>query len=141
MAEPKKNKKEFYRSVFRKVISYYDELKSCNGTMSCQGFYKSLQQEGTNGGKHNPKVVRTNPSDLICDVEITARRVLTKVEYKFFRLVYIKKDPEMCARLENKSPDNKYNNLKHTVQEKLGLAFKARGLHPLAKYLKPKDLR
>lgn len=139
--QPTKNKQAYWRSVFRKVMSYYDELKSSTGTMSCQGFYKSLQLEGTNGGKHNPRVVRTSPSDLICDIEITARKVLTKVEYKFFHRLYIKKDAPFVAQVEDKSPDNKHTKLKHQVQEKLGLAFKMRGIHPLAKYLKPRDLR
>jgi hypothetical protein len=141
MEQPRRNKKEFWRSVFRKVMSYYDELKSSHGTNSCEGFYKALSREGTNGGKFNPRVVRATPSDFICDLELAARRVLTKEEHRFFKLVYLQKDAEIIGLLEDKSPDNKFNKLKHTVQEKMGLAFKARGMYPIAKYLRPKDLR
>lgn len=139
--EPKRNKKEFWRSVFRKTMAYYDELRASHGTNSCEGFYKGLAREGTNGGKHNPRVVRTSPSDFICDLELAARRVLSKEEYRFFKLVYLDKDPEIIELLEDKSPDNKFNKLKQSVQEKMGLAFKVRGLYPVAKYHKPRDLR
>jgi hypothetical protein len=139
--EPRRNKKEFWRSVFRKTMAYYDEAKTSIGTNSCQGFYRSLANEGTNGGKYNPRVVRTTIVDFTCDVELLAKKSLNKQEYRFFKLVYLEKDEEIIGLLEDKSPTNKFNKLKHTVQEKLGLAFKTNGLYPVAKYLKPKDLR
>lgn len=139
--EPRRNKKEFWRSVFRKTMSYYDEIHSTVGSNSCAGFYKSLTNEGTNGGKYNPRIVRTNAVDFICDVELLARKTLDKQEHRFFKLVYLQKDKEICDLLEDKSKTNKFNKLKHTVQEKLGLAFKTHGLYPVAKYMKPKDLR
>jgi hypothetical protein len=141
MEQPRRNKKEFWRSVFRKVLSYYDELVVSHGSNSCEGFYKALTREGINGGKYNPRIVRATPSDFICDVELTAKRVLTKEEHRFFSLVYLNKDQEICDLFKDKSPDNKFNKLKHSVQEKLGCAFKASGIYPMSKYHKPKDLR
>jgi hypothetical protein len=133
----KRNKKELWRSVFRRVMSRYDEIKSVNGTQSCAGFYKSLAREGSNGGKFNPKVVVVTASDYICDVEITARRVLTPDEHRFFKLVYLTKDKEVSTLLKN----GIFRELKRTVQEKVGLAFIAAKIHPFERYRKPRDLR
>lgn len=135
-----RNKKEFYRAVFRKIMSYYDEIKSSHGTQSCEVIYQAIER-GTTKIKYNPRVITTSPSDFICDVEITAEKTLTEKEFSFFRLLYINKNSDVNDLTKDKSPDNKVIKLKHTIQEKLGLAFKVRGLYPLAKYLKPKDLR
>lgn len=137
----KKSKREFFRGVFRKIMSTYDETKTSNGTLSCQGFYRSIAGESANKGAYNPLVVRATASDFICDVELTARRVLSKEEYRFFKLLYLDKDKEIAELVVAKSPDNKFNGLKQTVQEKLGFAFDDRGIYPLSKYYKAKDLR
>jgi hypothetical protein len=140
MPEPRRNKREFYRSVFRKTISFYDELVVSNGTNSCEGLYKSMNKDGSRI-KYNPKIIRATTSDFVCDVEVAAKQTLSKEEHRFFSLVYIKKDQEICDLLKDKSPNNKFNKLKQSLQEKLGQAFKVRGLYPMAKYFKSKDLR
>lgn len=135
-----RNKKEFWRSVFRQVMARYEEIKSVNGTRSCAGFYKGLTREGTNGGKFNPKIVTPTASDYICDVELTARRVLNKHEHRFFKLVYLLKDQELTKLLETRE-DNKLIKLKYTVQEKVGLGLIAAKIHPFERYRRSRDLR
>lgn len=134
--EVRRNKKELYRSVFRRVMSRYDEIKSVNGTQSCAGFYAGLAREGSGGG-FNPKIVAPSASDYICDVEITARRVLDKEEYRFFKLAYISKDEEVTSLLK----DGIFNKLKRAVQEKVGQGFISAKIHPFERYRKPKDTR
>lgn len=121
-------------------MSYYDEVKASHGTQSCEMFYQAIES-GSTKIKYNPRVITISPSDFICDVELTAEKSLTETELHFFRLLYIDKSSELAELTKDKSPDNKTIKLKHSVQEKLGLAFKVRGVYPIAKYLKPKDLR
>jgi hypothetical protein len=138
MAEPRKNKREFWRSVFRKVMSRYDEAKSVNGTMSCSKLYRGLGEDKT--GTYNPNIIVVTITDFICDVELTAKRVLDPGEYRFFKLVYLEKDNEL-TKLVDSTETNNFNGLKKRVQEKLGLAFVSSKLHPVERYLRPKDMR
>jgi hypothetical protein len=142
MAQIRKNKREFWRGVFRRVMSRYDEIKSVNGTMSCTGFYKTLAKDWQDGNKWNPKIIKASLSDFLCDIELTAKRTLSESDYRFFRLVYMDKDEEIRALLLDKQAENnKFNETKKAVQEKLGEAFVARKLNRPELYFKPKDTR
>jgi hypothetical protein len=138
MLQPRKNKREYWRMVFRKVMARYDEFVATNGTMSCSQFYKNIEGGGGGSG-FNLRVVRVTPTDYICDVELAARRALTPPEHRFFKLVYLTKDEEITKLAD--SEDKKINQQKKAVQERVGLAFITAKLYPTARYFKPKDLR
>jgi hypothetical protein len=129
------SKAKYWRSVFRRVMSRYDELKSVQGTFSCEAFYKRLEN-GANGSIA-PKVVRVLPEDFFADVEIAARRALDDREHQYFAAVYLDKQEGYDDAA------NEYHGtaLKHSVQEKVGKMLHARKIYPLQRYFRPKDLR
>lgn len=132
----------FYRSVFRRVLSVYDEVKSIQGTMSCAGFYAKLGS-GAGSMGHSSRVVRVSDSDFICDVELAARRALAGDENElfYFQSVYIDKDERFDRDVRGTLSEERMKQLVHNVQAKVGKILSDRGIYPLQNYKKARDLR
>jgi hypothetical protein len=83
----------------------------------------------------NSKLIKVLPSDFICDVELAARAALNREEHRFFKLVYLDKDPDLTTDAPL------FAEMKRQVQEKVGKMLQTRGIHPIHKYMTTKDLR
>ena len=143
MQRPRKSKAKFYRSVFRRVMSRYEEYRlSDRYIYSSEQFYSSLAEEGVNGGKWNTRIVKVTPSDFMADVELSALRVLTAPIHRLlFKEVYVRGNEEYLETLQKRMTEEVFLDLKHAVQEIAGAAFKACKLHPAERYFKPRDTR
>jgi hypothetical protein len=107
-----------YKAAFEKVTEIYYEVKSVSYTSSCTGFYDRIANQTASASKRVGRVT-VSPLDLIADVELAAKSVLTPMSYsKFMRGV---------TSVEDKI--------------RIGRVFVARKIHPLHKYLQPKDVR
>jgi hypothetical protein len=134
------NQSRFYRSVFRRCMSAYDEFRSVQGTNSCSAFYCNLGQT-MGGAKNNSRVIPTIPSDFICEVEIKAKRALNGAEYAYFKAVYLDKQSGYEVAAQDYLGEEKFTLLKHTVQEKVGKMLAATRVYPVEKYMRPVDMR
>jgi hypothetical protein len=135
-----RSKRLYYRSVFRRVINHYEEIKATNGTNSCDVFYKSLAS-GATGAKYNSRVIQMSASDLIADVELKAKRVLSIQEYSLWKCVYLNQDKKFETEAKQALGSVRFLEIKHTMQEKLGEAFVRCKIYPIGRYMKPIDLR
>jgi hypothetical protein len=131
------SKNELYRSVCVEVLDAYDEIKSVNGTSSVAGFYNGLGRIRSGGGL-NPRIVRTNPTDFIADIEIGARKSLSNKEYAVFDMMYLSHNDDIRGLVRNA---DSYERVREIIKLKLGRYFSQNGIYPLANYFKPKDLR
>lgn len=120
---------------FKQVMDRYTEYKSA---ASPSGNPSSMTSGGvaTGGG-----VVTMGQSDLVCDVELAARKTLTEPEFNFFKGVYIDEDIAFIENLHNVLGSTRYGSVKLRVSLKMGAAFKERKIVPLSQYLKSKDMR
>lgn len=143
LKHPKTNmessKDKFWRSVFRRVFTRYDEFRSVQGTNSCEPFYKMLEHGFGNGT--NPKIIRVSPSDFIADVELAVKRALNQSEYLAFKKLYLDKDEQYEAEMIEMYGDEVNTRVKHRIQEKVGMELYAAKMFPPERYLKPKDIR
>jgi hypothetical protein len=120
------SERRYWRNTFREVYNRFAETKTQSTTMSVEGFYAGLAREGGRAAL-NPNFVGPSPSDFVCDFEITARRVLSEREHKYFLDTHVN-----C--LERRSD----KNLNRSIGEKMGHALIERGIYPLTSYFKPK---
>jgi hypothetical protein len=124
------------------MARYEEYVVSQRYLYSAEQFYDSLEREGVNGNKWNSRIVKVTPSDFVADVELVAKRVLqSPTEYLFFDEVYVKQNEQFHQDLQKRLTEEQYLDLKHSVQEKVGAAFKACKLHPVERYFRAKDLR
>ncbi len=113
----RENQLSRYRAVFTEIHDRYLEVKSVVGTYSCGKFYANFGQAP---GSNRPQgVIEATPSDFIADVELAARSVLNPKQYENFQAGILTED----------------------MMNRVGAAFISRRIHPLARYLRPKDIR
>lgn len=116
----------------------YEKVKPKTIALSSEGFYAGLSSEkGFNSSSFCSRVVIPTLTDFVCDVEITAKDVLTDYEYKFFHSIFI--DQEEISDMI-KSTD-KFKRMEEHIVLQVGRAFMARKIFPTATYFRSKDLR
>jgi len=131
----RRNNKKYWRYVFRKVISRYEEVKETRGTVSAPNIYDAVGNYSPGSLTFNPRVVRVNSSDFIADVELAAKRALenSPAELALFRAVYI--NGQQPSPSEEQSPF--FQELKHSAQEKIGRYLRMAKIFPLSRYFLP----
>lgn len=134
-------KQKFWRSVFRRVMTKYDDLRSVQGTNSCTGFYKALEAGFSGGGGRCAGIVQVTPSDFIADVELACRRALSEHEFYMFNLLYLEKSEEADAKATEFLGESEAMSMKHRLQEKVGVELFISRIYPVEKYMCSKDVR
>lgn len=131
-----RNKQQFWRAAFRRVMQYYLEAKSAAYSSSVSGFYASMQAE-TKGAGYISRIIKPTLIDYVCDVEIVARGVLNSYQYQLFRTLYIDlKEPS-----SELAKDDKFRKAEKKIKEQVGKAFVAFKIYPAESYFASKDLR
>jgi hypothetical protein len=111
------------------VVDSYMELKSTHGSHKATNYEHALSR--TPGGKCSRKV-RPNCSDLICDIEICARKALNKVHLAWFKLVYV---------YQVKYSDSIPPEIRETIEQQVGRLLIRKQIFPLNRFFSYTDLR
>jgi hypothetical protein len=113
----------FFQGIFLSVFHKYQEASATLGAVPCVSLESSQQGKSSNskGSGH----VRPTRIDFVSDVEITAKKILSRPQFRLFVSMINKKlIPET----------GKYA----AIEELLGEAFKRYGIYPLKEYFKEK---
>jgi excisionase family DNA binding protein len=139
-------------AAFRSILSAYQEAGEASGSI------KAIDHTEPQGGKADhvsrTSMVRPTTSDLICEVEIAARRCLSSGELAYFTLYY--KTADVVVNTLPRGADDKaleehvetfsekqrpaVHSLDLRMRNKLGRRFIEIGLSPLSAYLEPRDV-
>lgn len=112
--------------VFEHVVSTYQEVVSTGGGLNTGSTFEA---------NHGTAVVRASLSDLIADVELSAKRVLNIVELNYFNRWY-----KTTVQLATEGPLF-LRDFDAEVRSKLGAEFSRVGIYPLKQYFAPVDTR
>jgi len=114
-------------SAFRKVMEAYYAAVANAGSSGAIDYEQALS--GSTGSGYVVGRVEISDSDLVCDVETAAKRVLGPRHLSLFRKRYIGAGgmPEEQLSTEGKVLDIE-------IQDALGRAFLSRGIYPIKKY-------
>jgi hypothetical protein len=130
---PLKSERTLHIEAFEKIVPFYQETRYNSGGLSAMNYGKNDSGAATNTACS--AVVRPSKSDFICDVEISAKRVLDADELSYFLRNY----RDGYRQLEDVPAEDAELDL--AVREKLGRRFRDVRLTPVAGYFAPKDVR
>lgn len=108
-------------------MDFFTETKMTHGTNAAIDYERALG--GAKGPQNCTNVVRPSISDFISDVEVAARRALSKPLFKRFRAVYVDQllfEDELTAEE------------KEAIEQKVGKTLKHRKIYPMSIYFKGK---
>lgn len=143
MKRPGVNRRKYYRSIFRRVINRFEEFKESGGYLySVDGRHRNLTLQGARSGA-NPLDVKIFISDFMADIELAANRVLKTdpKHLRLFREMYVKGDELAVEKIRKSMTEEAFIDMKHSIQEVLGLAFKVSRIHPVEEYFWEKTFR
>ena len=135
MNRPRVSRRKYYRSIFRRVINRYEEFKESGGYLySVDKRHRKLTLQSYRSGA-NPLEIKIVISDFMADIELAAQRLLDEPRYlRLFKEMYVNGNTEYVERLRKSMTEEAFVDMKHTIQEIMGLAFKVARIHPVGEY-------
>jgi hypothetical protein len=118
--------KRFYRHACEQVLEEANEIRSTIGMTQNLNY----EQAGSNaqGAQYTNDCNPFRRIDFTADVSAVVKDVLTEPEYRYYKEKLEDKDFEDELKVQSVAF--------MSMQERLGKAFKARGLWPVSKYFK-----
>ena len=155
---PPRNKQAL--AAFAEVLTTYAEARTDSGVQASDYTEVDKRQGGRATYTRCNLIVRPTKSDFVCDVEVNARRVLTRDEFGYFKRYYVAqtlliadpndrgdrvdgRDKYLMEHLRRFRPDQRARiaGFDRAIREKLGACFRDEWIFPTADYFRPSDLR
>lgn len=140
---------------FSWVMAVYQEFVTSSGNLQAVSYEQMASKaKVTNSG--SSQTIQPSQSDLICDVELSAARILNSGELAYFKLFYKSGAVVVPSREDNETTDECFEEhvatfpesrqeairrIDHRIRVKLGNHFKDIGLSPPRLYMKSVDCR
>lgn len=136
--------------AFEQTISVYQERSSASGNIPAMEYGQGAEAgKATSTG--SSQTIQPSNSDLICDIELAAKRCLKPGDYAYW-LVYYKsleivvapKDTDIFNAFISRAPEHQREaiaSIDFRMRHTLGAELLRTGIAPLSVYLAPVDVR